>query len=250
VIQNGYSDKLKIRRAFVFANLGKEFMKVNKTSTFLRVVAFLLLTGCVRNSNQTWEDFKTAGRYMQRGVDVLWGKEYESRMLVSNDEFTGPCDDEFIPLKDVDLRGLSAQADLARPQPKGIPGERGIPSLDRFYAPPKSLGLHLVHFDTDEHILKDKNDLVVIQQLTDYLKANLNTYLLVEGHTDERASASYNMALGMRRANYIRALLIKNGVDLNRVYTVTFGKERPLVQANTKDGWRENRRAEFKIFEK
>jgi peptidoglycan-associated lipoprotein len=73
---------------------------------------------------------------------------------------------------------------------------------------------------------------------------------LIEGHTDERASASYNLALGMRRANHIRQLLVKNGVSLNRIYTVSRGKEQPFALGHTPDDWKQNRRGEFKIFEK
>lgn len=122
-----------------------------------------LSAGCTRNSSQTWEDVKTAGRYMQRGVDTLCGKDYESRMLTSNEEFFGPDEDDFIPLKDADLKNTFA--DKALPQPKGIPGEKGIPSLDRFYSPPVSLSslFQMVHFQTDEHILREQSILQRLQ---------------------------------------------------------------------------------------
>ncbi|MBS0624737.1 MAG: OmpA family protein [Verrucomicrobia bacterium] len=204
----------------------------------------------MRNSSQTWEDVKTAGRYMQRGVDTLWGKDYESRMLTSDEEFIGPYDEDFIPLRDSDIR--NSFADTALPQPKGIPGANGIPALDQFYAPPNALKsiFSTVHFETDEHILREKADLASISQIAAYLKKNPKVYLFISGHTDERASASYNMALGMRRANYVRSLLVKNGVDLNRIYTVSRGKEEPVAFGHDHADWSQNRRAEFKIFEK
>ncbi len=221
---------------------------MNRFSFFAAMV--LLAAGCARNSNQTWEDVKTAGRYMQRGVDTLWGKDYESRMLTSDEEFIGPYDDDFIPLRDADLR--NSFADTALPQPKGTPGEKGVPLLDQFYAPPDSLRslFSTVHFETDEHVLREKGDLSAISQMAAYLKKNPNTYLVIGGHTDERASASYNMALGMRRANYVRSLLVKAGVDLNRIYTVSRGKEEPAAYGHGSEDWKQNRRAEFKIFEK
>jgi peptidoglycan-associated lipoprotein len=73
---------------------------------------------------------------------------------------------------------------------------------------------------------------------------------VIEGHTDERASASYNMALGMRRANFVRSFLVKQGADLNRIFTVSQGKERPLAQGHSPDDWKLNRRSEFKIYQK
>jgi len=218
---------------------------------FICIYAAFILVGCARNSTQTWEDVKTAGRYMQRGVDVLAGKDYDSRMLTSDEEFTGP-NDEFIPLKDTDLKHSFAVTDAALPQPSGIPGKKGLPTLDQFYVPPSSLStlFQSIHFETDEYVLKDKNEMQAIQQIAAYLKKNPNVYMVISGHCDERASASYNMALGMRRANYVRGLFVKNGVDLNRLYTVSRGKEEPIAAGHNSDDWRINRRAEFKIYEK
>src|SRR3989338_2203871 len=96
---------------------------------FFSTAALLISTGCIRNSSETWEDLKTAGRYMGRGVDAMWGKDYESRMLTSDEEFLGPYDDEFVPLRDGDLRTSYAIADSPLAQPRGIPGQKGVPLL-------------------------------------------------------------------------------------------------------------------------
>lgn len=219
---------------------------------FIFVLSILLLAaGCSHNS-EMWEDVKTTGRYMQRGVDSMLGKDYESRMLASNDEFYGPFDDDFIPLSDLDLRGQLAMSDVAIPQPKGTPGQFGIPNLNAFYAPPEALRALFspVHFETDEHVLRDKNEVAGLLQIASYLKKNPNVYLVIEGHTDERASASYNQALGMRRANFVRTFLVKNGVDLNRIYTVSRGKEQPIAMGHSSDDWKLNRRSEFRMYQK
>lgn len=220
--------------------------------TILNLAWIIFAAGCAHQSSQTWEDMKTAGRYMQKGVDAMWGKDYESRMITSDEEFLGPYDDEFIPLSDADLKNPYLASDRALPQPKGIPGEKGIPSLDRFRAPSADLASYFqtVHFETDEHVLRDKTDVATMMQIANYLKSHPTVYVMVEGHADERASASYNMALGMRRANYIRGLLVKHGVDLNRIYTVSRGKEEPIATDHNSEAWKLNRRAEFKIYEK
>lgn len=220
-----------------------------KGRILLYAAIVILSASCHRNSSQTWEDVKTAGRYMQRGVDSLWGKDSDSRMLASNEEFVGPYD-EFIPLNDSDLKALALNADTAFPQPRGIPGMNGVPALDQFYLPSQEFGFEFIHFETDEHVLRKLKDVRMMQQIAQYLKQHPNVLLLIEGHTDERASASYNMALGMRRANHLRQILIKNGVDLNRLYTVSRGKEQPVSLGHTQEDWQQNRRAEFKIYEK
>lgn len=219
-------------------------------SIFVALV-LVLTASCSRNS-ETWEDVKTAGRYMQRGVDSMLGKDYESRMLASEEDFYGPYDDDFIPLRDSDLRNQLAGMDAALPQPKGMPGQFGVPNLNNFYAAPDALRslFSSVHFETDEHVIRDKAEVSKLIELASYLKKNPTTYIMVEGHTDERASASYNQSLGMRRANFVRSFLVKHGADLNRIYTVSRGKEQPVAQGHALDDWKKNRRSEFRLYQK
>lgn len=216
----------------------------------LILVAILFLVAACSHNSETWESMKTTGRYMQRGVDSMLGKDYESKMLASGEEFYGPFDDDFIPLQDADLR--NSFADLALPQPKGIPGQFGIPNLDAFYAPPDALKgiFSSIHFNTDEHAIRDRNEMTALIQLASYLKSHPNFYIVIEGHCDERASASYNIALGMRRANAVRSFLVKNGADLNRIYTLSRGKEQPLALGHLPEDWKTNRRSEFRVYQK
>ncbi|MDE3055804.1 MAG: OmpA family protein [Verrucomicrobiota bacterium] len=211
-----------------------------------------LLSGCMHTSTQTWEDFKTLGRYMHREVDSLFGKEYESRLLASNDEFLSPDGGEFIPLNASDLRGLQWQKDPMLPQPKGIPGQNGVPALSEFYVPTDASKTYFqaVHFETDDYIAKDQHDLTALRKIASYLKENPNIYLFVEGHCDERASATYNMSLGLRRANFIRSFLVKQGISEERIYTASRGKEQPIALGHRPEDWKVNRRSEFKIYAK
>jgi len=219
---------------------------------FILCLCVLAAAGCARNSTETWEDLKTAGRYMGRGIDAMWGKDYDSRMLTSDEEFVGPFDDEFVPLRDADLKNIYAMSDSPMPQPKGIPGQKGIPPLSDFYIPPDALMavFRTSHFDTDDHVVRDKGEVHSLMQMAAYLKQHPNVYLLIEGNCDERQTASYNLALGMRRANYVRSFLVKHGADLNRIYTVSRGKERPVALGHTPEDWKANRRAEFKLYQK
>ncbi len=193
---------------------------------------------------------KTAGRYMQKGVDDLLGKDFESRMLSSDDEFYGPNDDDFIPLSDADLH--QQLADYALVQPKIDPGQFGIPSLDHFYAVPEGLKtlFSSVHFETDQHAIRSTQEVSTLIQLATYLKEHPNLYVVIEGHCDERASASYNMALGMRRSNAVRSFLVKHGADLHRIYTTSKGKEQPVALGHSSEDWKVNRRSEFRMFQK
>jgi peptidoglycan-associated lipoprotein len=184
----------------------------------------------------------------------MCGKSYDSCQLASDDDFLGPVNEEYIPLSEEDLKMQYQLGDAAYPQPQLSPGEAGsgIPNLQNFTPPSAQLSslFQTIHFATDDHIIRNRHDMAVIQRMANYLKKHAGVYVCIEGHCDERATAAYNMALGTRRSNQVRVLLIKNGVDFNRIYTVSYGKEKPASLSHDEAAWKENRRAEFKIFEK
>ncbi len=64
----------------------------------------------------------------------------------------------------------------------------------------------------------------------------------VEGHCDERGTKEYNIALGEKRAAAIHGFLTSQGVEANRLDTISYGKERPAVVGNNKAAWDQNRR--------
>ena len=107
-----------------------------------------------------------------------------------------------------------------------------------------------VYFNTDDHMLTRDEYYATLRNVARKVKSQPNLYVFVEGHCDERASESYNLALGTRRANFVRTQLIKAGVPQNRVYTVSLGKEKPAVPGHDRVTWAKNRRCEFKIYEK
>ena len=71
--------------------------------------------------------------------------------------------------------------------------------------------------------------------------------ITLEGHTDERGSEEYNLALAERRANAAMQYLVDLGVPTGRMITVSFGEGSPAVQGNDESAWRWNRRVDFKV---
>lgn len=67
----------------------------------------------------------------------------------------------------------------------------------------------------------------------------------LEGHTDERGTRAYNLALGERRARSVRAVLLEQGVPAERIELVSFGEELPQAEGAGEDAWRRNRRVEI-----
>lgn len=79
-------------------------------------------------------------------------------------------------------------------------------------------------------------------------RANPNLRIRVAGHTDERGSDEYNLALGQRRAAAVKRYLTDQGIDGGRLDIVSFGEERPAVTESTEEAYRMNRRAEFEVI--
>lgn len=110
-------------------------------------------------------------------------------------------------------------------------------------------GLQTVFFDFNSATLSTTAR-QALQNNADFLKANMNVRVQVEGHADERGGVQYNLALGERRARAVRDYLISMGVEGRRVATVSFGKERPLAFGHDESAWSQNRRGNFVITAK
>lgn len=79
----------------------------------------------------------------------------------------------------------------------------------------------------------------------DYLKANPGAHILIAGHTDERGSREYNVALGERRANSVAELMRMSGVSRQQLRVVSYGKERPANLGHDEASHLQNRRVEL-----
>ena len=95
-------------------------------------------------------------------------------------------------------------------------------------------------FNSSE-ISKEANDNLLAQSL--YMKNHEDVKVQIAGNCDERGSTEYNLALGARRANAAKSVLVKDGIDAKRISTISYGKERPLVQGSGENVWKWNRNA-------
>ncbi len=223
--------------------------------SFLLILALAAaFTGCARSSNEVWDDTKSATRYMGHGISRLGGKHGDSRQVRSQGDFypDDACyEEDFIPLYDDDGEEM---INLENPQSREIPGEAGgaIPGINQFTDPSTHPQLSSIfrniQFGYDSDLVKGEDNLNYIHRIADYLQTNPNTYIFIEGHCDERGPQAYNYALGARRANTVRNLLIKLNTHPDHLFTVSYGKERPLVVNNEESGWSANRRVQFKIY--
>jgi peptidoglycan-associated lipoprotein len=103
-----------------------------------------------------------------------------------------------------------------------------------------------VHFDYDQSDLR-AGDKSILDAKIPILQANTGVMIRVSGHTDERGSDEYNLALGQRRAAAAKAYLVQHGIADSRIETISYGEERPAAQGSDETAFAQNRRAEFEI---
>lgn len=246
-------------------------MYTKKLFFFLYIVSLGLslgsMTGCRRNSDQVWEDSKSASRHMSRGLRTMGGKHGDSRAIQCRDDFmqfdnctyavdnSAPVAD-FIPLSDQRIDDEIAMADYVSRQPRETPGDPGssIPGIEAFQDPSTnstwSAIFRNVTFDYNSNLVKGQENLDTVHAVANYMNRNRNIYVFVEGHCDERGPEAYNLALGSRRGNAVRNLLIQEGVNPDNIFTISYGKERPLFHDQNDESHRQNRRAEFKVYQR
>lgn len=105
-------------------------------------------------------------------------------------------------------------------------------------------GLKTVFFDYDKATLSSEAK-KTIQGNVEWMKKNANTKVQIEGHCDNRGSIEYNVALGERRANSVKDYMMSLGLASNRLATISYGEEKPLVTSENESAWKKNRRANF-----
>lgn len=112
-----------------------------------------------------------------------------------------------------------------------------IPDTNHFAA-------QTIYFEFDSAVVRTSQH-GRVNAVGDDLKAKPETKLMIDGHCDERGTEEYNRSLGERRALAVREYLIKSGISMDRVFTRSWGEDRPADPGHIEDAWAKNRRAEF-----
>jgi len=146
-------------------------------------------------------------------------------------------------------------------KPKGTKKETEIPIAKKGEVPPENLPTKKeikkpeeelakifknIYFDFDKYDLK-ADAINTLKEIGNYLKKHSDVKILIEGHCDERGTREYNLVLGEQRALSARNFLINYGISPKRLYTVSFGEDKPADPRHCEEAWAKNRRCEFKI---
>ena len=138
------------------------------------------------------------------------------------------------------LAGIDLNAEAALASSLTFPGDDGSTAFfDADIGP-------VVYFATNSSVLSDDARATLRSQAA-WLNVHPDVTATVEGHTDERGTREFNIALGERRASAVRSYLTALGVAGDRVRKVSYGKERPAVLGSDPAAWELNRRAETKL---
>lgn len=114
---------------------------------------------------------------------------------------------------------------------------------DPTYSGPQALRENnTVYFKYDSDQIQDQY-VSVMQAHAQYLRDNPDSRIIIEGHTDERGTPEYNIALGERRARAVARYMQNLGVDVNQLSIVSYGEEKPLDPGHAEGSWQKNRRA-------
>lgn len=106
------------------------------------------------------------------------------------------------------------------------------------------LAERVIYFDFDSSKV-DGDYVELVKHHGKYLSYNTDVSIRLEGHTDERGTREYNVALADRRAQAVKSLMMFQGASSNQITIISYGEEKPAMLGNDEEAWRLNRRAEI-----
>jgi peptidoglycan-associated lipoprotein len=136
----------------------------------------------------------------------------------------------------------------AKPAPDTAPVAKPVVSKPIVANPLKDPGNILskrsIYYDYDSSVVKDEFKPLVTAHAR-YLTQNRSARMVIQGNTDERGSREYNIALGQRRADSVKQMLLLLGAQEAQIESVSFGEEKPRATGKDEPSYSENRRSDI-----
>jgi peptidoglycan-associated lipoprotein len=157
------------------------------------------------------------------------------------------------------VAGCSSGKKNTQPTPEPVTSSQGVPYDESAYsgtaqigaspsdaatAAERSLSDNVVYFAYDSSEITAEGD-AVVARFASYLQANAASRVRLEGHADERGTREYNVGLGERRAQAVRAALEARGVNANQLSVLSYGEERPADPGHDESAYALNRRVQI-----
>ena len=123
-------------------------------------------------------------------------------------------------------------------------GEKKVETVPVTEMKPATFMFGHILFDFDKYDVREDAK-PELKKVSDWLIANKDERMLLEGHCDDRGTNEYNLALGERRAKSARDYVVSLGVKKGRLDIISLGEEKPLCKEQTEECWQTNRRVQF-----
>ena len=127
---------------------------------------------------------------------------------------------------------------------RGVDLTTAKPGANPLQVPGSVLARRSVFFDYDKYDVKDEHK-PLLEAHGQYLRANAGAKMLIQGNTDERGSREYNLALGQRRADAMKKMLLLLGAREEQIESVSLGEEKPRAQGSSEEAYAQNRRGDI-----
>ena len=148
---------------------------------------------------------------------------------------------------DTDRTRVGRTGDAGSMEGSPIGQASGPYAREAIYDPDSPLRQRIFYFDFDNSTVPTEY-INVLAEHGVYLASNPDVRVRVEGHTDERGSREYNIALGERRAQAVQKALLYQGAAPNMIEVISYGEEKPAAYGQNEESWAKNRRVEL-IYE-
>ncbi len=156
--------------------------------------------------------------------------------------FVEPAQESEVEVIDLTTDNDTPPTETSPYDPNGIASDGGPLPLDP-NSPNDPLGKRVVYFEFDSSTLTLEGQ-IIVEAHANWLAQNVGSIVL-EGHTDERGTREYNLALGEDRAATVSRLMQALGVSYDRQQMVSYGEERPIALGSDESSWGLNRRVEL-----
>ena len=135
-------------------------------------------------------------------------------------------------------------APVAETKPVVAPASVAPVAVDPLNDPNSLLANRSMYYPLDGYVVQNA-DKAVVQAHARYLAEHSDRSVRLEGNADERGSNEYNLALGQRRADGVKNMLILGGAKSSQIETVSYGEEKPKANGHEESAWAQNRRTDL-----
>ena len=178
---------------------------------------------------------------------------FMSACATTQDEM--PADGDGAPAVDQSQSGSSTSTDSSGADATGLEGTDGgdgtaivdgapMTAVEMLAQTEGTLSDRTIYFEFDSAKLTSES-IDILETHGNFVAGNGEVAVRLEGHTDERGSREYNIALGDRRAQSVRRVLLFQGASSDQVETISYGEEKPVASGHDEESWSKNRRVEL-----